>query len=1161
MAVDRKIMVRLQASAEDFSTKVNQTLREFKTNAEQAGVAAGQAMARGLGGDEVTRSTALATQGVDRYAQTLSRADPIIARFAADQAAAKREIDASRVALKTGEITLEEYNQAVLRARTSLVESRTAYNQVTAELRGLSAAHDQARSSMGAVTASAGQQRAGMQQLSFQIGDAATMFALGAKPMQIFASQGMQVVQAMSLMQGTAGGLIGFLSGPWGAVLLGAGTVVGMLVSNLDDASEAAQRVEFSSYGLSDAQGILGNVIDLTTGKINTQSQALLALARAQAIAGKIEAESRAAKARATISDSTEKQWVNRSSIMGFNFERQMPIEGQVGKQMLAGVVSPEQAIERLDVLRERGRITTETYSEMASAIANLAVEAANVKVFEDLERALDGDTVAIQGFLKETERATRATREKRERLTEAQKAFNDAKREADQFIASLNREVQSIGLTAAQLRQLEVERAKDAAATQEQRDKIEELNVAREDALSNEARAKAADRAAQASADFQANVIGPLEREIRLLGMIGPAREYAALALEEEAFKAEMAAKGIEDVNAAWEAYAGRQRSLIDYEAGQQQIENLADLYRDLFSDGVDGIWDRFKDAGKEALAIVAAQFTLAALSGQGGPFHVQGALGAAMGRSPLGSIFGGMGGFGRSPANDNGFPMPSRAGGFPGGTPPINGDPGHWTVPMGGGPMPLPGAAAKRSLLDQAGVTLGGAALGNMIGGGGGATGQIGSMIGAFGGQALGSGIAALGAFGGPIGAIAGGLVGTLLGGALSSTKRGSAIIGGGANGQLGISGFYGNSSGRKDAAAGSASSLIDSIYQIADALGADVDASKGKVSVGMRNGEWFVDPQGRGYTKASKFRDIRGFGQDEGAAREAAISDLLADGVLKGISAASQRILQNRGGDLEAAIEKALLIESVPKLLRERLDPLGAALDTVYDKFKQLADALREGGASAEQIADARQLWELEKADAIAAIGEASGQLKDYLASLNVGSNSPLSLRRQRAEAETRFAGFEDQVEAARAARDEVERLRGAGAGASEIDAAERAARAAAGKIDQQGLTGSSQQLLDILRQSEASGGGYFAGFDRVRALLGDSISLVDSAAARGTTERDPFVQETAINTGPDGVLAIRLASIEGHLARLAQQSTLEPRQHYPSFVSEPRAYAAR
>lgn len=90
------------------------------------------------------------------------------------------------------------------------------------------------------VTASAGQQRAGMQQLSYQIGDVAQQFAMGTNPMIIFAQQGQQVVQSLALMKGGATGLIGFLAGPWGAVIMGAATVAGMFASKLWETKDAA---------------------------------------------------------------------------------------------------------------------------------------------------------------------------------------------------------------------------------------------------------------------------------------------------------------------------------------------------------------------------------------------------------------------------------------------------------------------------------------------------------------------------------------------------------------------------------------------------------------------------------------------------------------------------------------------------------------------------------------------------------------------------------------------------------------------------------------------------------------------------------------------------------------------------------------------------------
>src|SRR5690606_25556683 len=91
---------------------------------------------------------------------------------------------------------------------------------------------------------SAGAQRAGMQQLSMQLGDVATMYSMGMRPMQIYTSQIGQVTQAIALMRGGAGGLVGFLAGPWGMALTTASIVLVPFISRLFEADQAMEAVE-----------------------------------------------------------------------------------------------------------------------------------------------------------------------------------------------------------------------------------------------------------------------------------------------------------------------------------------------------------------------------------------------------------------------------------------------------------------------------------------------------------------------------------------------------------------------------------------------------------------------------------------------------------------------------------------------------------------------------------------------------------------------------------------------------------------------------------------------------------------------------------------------------------------------------------------------------
>jgi len=252
------------------------------------------------------------------------------------------------------------------------------------------------------VTVSAGQQRAGLQQLSFQLNDMATMFALGARPMQIFASQSGQVIQSIQLMSGGTSRLAAFLGGPWGIALTSAAVVLAPFIGKLFEAEDALKGVEFASDRLGDAQGILGSVMDTTTGKINTQSQALLALARAQAAAGMIGALQRQAAARG------ELQSISQG---GFGDLRLDGSPGGVrlvradrGQQVVelfrSGRLSGAAAEQQLRARRDAGLLSDADYLRAAQAITSFDVEGANVKVFEDTLAALDGDAGAARSIL-----------------------------------------------------------------------------------------------------------------------------------------------------------------------------------------------------------------------------------------------------------------------------------------------------------------------------------------------------------------------------------------------------------------------------------------------------------------------------------------------------------------------------------------------------------------------------------------------------------------------------------------------------------------------------------------------------------------------------------------------------------------------------------------
>lgn len=133
-------------------------------------------------------------------------------------------IDSTQV--KTGVAELDKLTSAGTRAEGSVDRLGDTAQQTGEQLRGAGrGAAEMAREAQAAARAttaagaSAGQARAGMQQLGYQLGDAATMFASGSSAAQIFGTQLGQTIQAVQLMTGGTSRLAAFLGGPWGIAL------------------------------------------------------------------------------------------------------------------------------------------------------------------------------------------------------------------------------------------------------------------------------------------------------------------------------------------------------------------------------------------------------------------------------------------------------------------------------------------------------------------------------------------------------------------------------------------------------------------------------------------------------------------------------------------------------------------------------------------------------------------------------------------------------------------------------------------------------------------------------------------------------------------------------------------------------------------------------
>lgn len=140
-----------------------------------------------------------------------------------------------------------------------------------------------------AATAAAGRQRAGYQQLGFQISDIASQAAVGTNAFVIFAQQGNQVAFALSQFGGQLGRVAGFLTGPWGAAVLGAVSILGLLATRKREVAEAADdaagqfdATRLASLDLAQATKELNALTGNSVLSIEEQIGALKAVAEAK---------------------------------------------------------------------------------------------------------------------------------------------------------------------------------------------------------------------------------------------------------------------------------------------------------------------------------------------------------------------------------------------------------------------------------------------------------------------------------------------------------------------------------------------------------------------------------------------------------------------------------------------------------------------------------------------------------------------------------------------------------------------------------------------------------------------------------------------------------------------------------------------------------------
>lgn len=174
----------------------------------------------------------------------------------------------------------------------------------------------------------------------------------------------------------------------------------------------------------------------------------------------------------------------------------------------------------------------------------------------------------AVQGIL-DDRRETRGRSPRAERLSDEEKAALKAAEAAREYALAQLDEAAKVGLSTKELRLHADALAIAKAPTDALKQAIREAAAVREDAYS-----------AQSASDFQNNVMKPLQDELALQGLVGAARDRAALALERNAFIAANMDAGLTTAIERWREYYRVKSELIDGdEAAEKEVERIKQI------------------------------------------------------------------------------------------------------------------------------------------------------------------------------------------------------------------------------------------------------------------------------------------------------------------------------------------------------------------------------------------------------------------------------------------------------------------------------------------------------------------------------------------------------------------------------------------------------
>lgn len=213
--------------------KVRQELEGLTSDVKRAGEAGTTAM------DKMTAAEFRAAGGVEGLTKKVQQQGVEFKNLgAALKGAIKAQNDAEAAARRV-EDAVDSEAAAQRRLNALLKDAKLALDAGTISQQRYNQVQQLANDGLKRMEGVAGRTRAGLTQLSFQVGDISQGLALGTRASTLFAQQSGQVIQSLQVMGGEGNAFIKFLGGPWGIALATAAVVLGPFVGKLFEGNDA----------------------------------------------------------------------------------------------------------------------------------------------------------------------------------------------------------------------------------------------------------------------------------------------------------------------------------------------------------------------------------------------------------------------------------------------------------------------------------------------------------------------------------------------------------------------------------------------------------------------------------------------------------------------------------------------------------------------------------------------------------------------------------------------------------------------------------------------------------------------------------------------------------------------------------------------------------